>query len=110
TPVAAAAPVSPAALVKPVPATATSTTPSAPMTAAVASPKPAPSARTLAAVAPSAALASSSARNPRTSRRTDRVVDADLDLLPPTPAPATSDTGTLNLDTTPWSIVTLGGK
>jgi eukaryotic-like serine/threonine-protein kinase len=36
--------------------------------------------------------------------------DADAPIAPSTPAPALAETGLLNLDTTPWSIVSVGGR
>jgi len=72
--------------------------------------------RALSAVLPNAPLRPSAARSPRPTRRAERSFDADAALDAPSAAPHAPsaapqvETGTLNLDTTPWSVVTLGGK
>jgi len=110
TPAAASAMAPAAAPTKSAPATATvstSTSTSTPIVAGGPLEHGAHPATT--ALAPSAPLRLNATRNPKTTRRAERTFDADAALEAPSAAPQ-AETGTLNLDTTPWSVVTLGGK
>jgi eukaryotic-like serine/threonine-protein kinase len=85
------------------------TTTAANANAAVANAERAPRA---AAVAPDVARLPAAARAAKPTRRAanPRTFDADAAPLPTGAAPAQVETGVLTLDTTPWSIVSVGGR